>query len=732
MRLKLKKIIILVTIMLLCRGASFVFSEESKDVPHYKRPNAYAHKGKEHVLPESFQNVLTEKQKKYQEQQKIKSKKVIPKFADKTKDLWRAEEISLEDFDKSAYPSFPTDDDPTPPTPPGNVVATNESMHIVLTSWDASEDPESGIEWYAFGVGTEPGLADIRYWQAVYPCRTKAYFYPLEYELEEGDIVYVSVYAINGENMNSEIIASNPVSLAYEELGHQANNVGVDYADYGLDNTGLTIIEGWNQDQVDRFEYFTSRMIPIIKEVYGSSARDFAVTFVRDLYYSYSNMYFPSYNEIHMGDAWYPQLLTHELVHVFRDNVLITSNQLWQYDNTLSGFEEGFAQAVSYECMNKYIEMYPGDPYVNTNQIWLSDYEWDYDFQNVKELRTTDFWSDSGGMGIFWERYEMAAAAIRKIQIEKQEDNFYSDFNNKWYALLNANHDLRSSRELVVKIIKEIIPTIEGLDATDWINQQYIFDCQIHPGRKIWVRTQHYPCWQNYHINQWIKCYETFFNGSDWNYWNGYQWVYHYLNGSEGEAILYDFDNNRVWGGDLLIEPTENPPVWYGFGLDEKNLITIDSMPPETYVGGLHELNLYKMDVTFDNFENTPAVNDMEPIETTVYRVVGDELVDFHGVWGGIIGDQGGVIYINHEDFPKEEAMPVINGAFYGERSWAGVFNSTTGYYDTVPGKLQIKYVDQFGNLYEKKVNIDRGSWNGNHIFLFDFASMKSMHASTQ
>ena len=47
------------------------------------------------------------------------------------------------------------------------------------------------------------------------------------------------------------------------------------------------------------------------------------------------------------GDLDQPRLMVHELVHAYRDNVTISSNDEWHYDPELSGFEEGMAEAVA-------------------------------------------------------------------------------------------------------------------------------------------------------------------------------------------------------------------------------------------------------------------------------------------------------------------------------------------------------------------------------------------------
>ncbi len=588
----------------------------------------------------------------------------------------------------------------TKPGAPTNLATISESMQIVTFGWQA---PTSGgaVEYYAFGIGSAPNTANIKWWQSN-GLRTSTYFYPLTYGVKEGQTFYISVRATNKVGDSPAI--SIPVTLTRQKLGDASNNLSVNYASTGFGADGRTVISGWNADEIARLSHFTSRMIPIIKEIYGPPSKNYTVTFVKDMYYSSSAIFLPSSNEIHMNDEWYPQLITHEMIHAFRDDFTISTDSNWQYDDTLTGFEEGFAQAVSYKAMNIYRERYPNDPYVDPNSLWGSSYDFDYDFQNVEELATTDFWSDYNGMALAWHRYEVAAAAMHKIEIENP--SFYKQFNEQWYSRINNDPNLRSSRALVVDIIGQIVPKIEGQTASDWINQQYVFDCRIHPGKKIFVRTQHYPNWQDYHINQWLYYYETFSSGSDWAYWDGSKYVYYQLNGSSGNAKIYNFNNNVVWQSNLLIGQ------YGGFGWDTKNLLSADnspSFPSNTYAAGLHELQLYKLEV---NFGNTTK---------NVYRIVGDEIVNSRGIWGGIINARGGTIYIDHEGYPTEVGMPVINGTFYGNRNWAGIPNARTGQEDTIPGKIYIRYVDNRGTVFTKQKNIDLGSWNGNHIFLFDF-----------
>ncbi|MFQ5865564.1 MAG: FlgD immunoglobulin-like domain containing protein, partial [bacterium] len=606
--------------------------------------------------------------------------------------------------------------DTTPPTDPSNLIVTKESIHSIFVSWTASSDPESGIDYYAFGIGTQPGMADLQWWWSV---GTNTSSYPAslaELGIPEGTIFYFSVRAANGAGLNSNIVSTGPVSAVWEDLGNPNNELTVAFADYGFDSTGTNIISGWNSAEIELLDHFISRMNPIIKEIYGPPSHAYTVTLVKNLWYSGSNIFFPSSNQVHMSD-FYPQLLTHELIHAYRDNVILSTDDFWHYHPQLSGFEEGFAQGVSYVCMNRYIELYPNDTIVDSTYLFGSSMDWDYDFRNVRAITTEDFWSDYGGMGLFWERYELAAAAMRKIHLE--DPSFFRNFNSEYYSRLNNDHLLTTSRDLLIDIIEAVLPEIEMQPSAEWIAAQRVFDCKIVPGRKIWLRTQHYP-WSEFLIFQRILYYETFENGSDWAYWDetAGEWGYYNLNGSTGMATVSTHSDSIVWQGNLLIEPTENPPLWYGFGSDELNFSTDnDLLPwpggdPSDYVLGMLDLNLYRFDLNFDG------------TQLQTFRVIGKELCSTTGIFGGIRNATDGVIYIDHENFPPEPPLQVMNGAFWGTRQWASVPNPKTGGTDSQPGRISIRFVQDDGRQYLAQRNIDWGSWNGNQAFLFNTEEM--------
>jgi hypothetical protein len=299
--------------------------------------------------------------------------------------------------------------------------------------------------------------------------------------------------------------------------------------------------------------------------------------------------------------------------------------------------------------MNAYVAFYPSGRDCARHLLFSSSNDWDYDFQNVPELRGTDFWSEGGATGLYWTKYEMGAAAMRKIALESPD--FYRRFNAEYCARINANPMVvRPTRALIVDIIQTLVPQIEGRPAAEWVNGQNIFYAQNVYGKKIFHRIQDYPyvdlfAFQDLYFMETMPC------GSEWACWDGTQWVYHRLNGASGSGRLLNAAGSTVWSGSLQIQPTQNPSDGYfGIGHARKSLTTATSLLPwpggseNDYVMNLRTFGLYKFESTFID----PATQ----VSTTnsISRVMGGEIANnFTGVWGGVLGHTTGTIYLNHQ-----------------------------------------------------------------------------------
>jgi hypothetical protein len=511
-----------------------------------------------------------------------------------------------------------------------------------------------------------------------------------------------------------------PLTTSPRIFGEAGNEISYAIAPTGYAADGAPTAT-WPPEKAAALSGFLDQMFPVLRDLYGPPATTYTVRLVRDLRYTASAVFISSTDEIHAGDNVTYQLLTHELVHAWRRDRILSSGPQWQFDPTLSGFEEGFAQAVSYEAMTEFASRYPS--FGLTQRVYQSTNEWDYDFQNVPELRTRDFWSDSGGMLLYWTRYEMAAAAIAKI--EREHPGFHRAFNAEYFRRLNADSHLAASRDLVKDIVRTVAPTIEGRPAALWIDQQNIFDCADHPGKKIWLSTQHYPAPADYFIFNRVFFYETFPNGSDWATANGAGgYDYYRLNGSSGAATLHASNGSVVWQTALRIAPTENPPTFNGFGNENVNLTTQATNLPwpggdsSRYATSLVSFDLYRLNVQMTS--GTTVTSDS-------YRVIGAEIRNATGIFGGIVGANGGTISFVHRNHPAEPPEPVVNGVFQAAPSWASQPHPETESVDTDPGVIDVTYVDATGITYTDVRVIGYGSAHGNQAFLFNVSSMHTV-----
>ena len=214
-------------------------------------------------------------------------------------------------------------------------------------SWTPAQDPEPASRRTCSrigttNIGTPTQLANDRWWQVTYAPNIS-----VNLSLDPNLTYYVSVQATNGSGLVGPLVTSSGVRPAFVPLGQQGNTLQMRFATTGYDASGNPTA-GWQASQVSALTSFFNKMYPLLA-IYGPPADSYTVTVVRDLRYSSSNIFLPASDEIRMDDGFYPQLFTHELLHAFRNDHILSSDQNWNFDPTLSGFEESFAQAVSYD-----------------------------------------------------------------------------------------------------------------------------------------------------------------------------------------------------------------------------------------------------------------------------------------------------------------------------------------------------------------------------------------------
>lgn len=537
------------------------------------------------------------------------------------------------------------------------------------------------------------------------------------------------------------------------------------FADYTIDTDGITIIYdgGFNAEQREQMTRFLCKMLFVLSDVYYGPFDNFDITLVRDLYYSGSNVFIPSTMEIHTdGKFWNPRLLTHEFVHAFRGNRLLTSDSDWNYDPTLSGFEEGFGEGIAYLAMNEYIKKFkplPSDPDVPGDVFYMSLNEWNYDFLNDHSMENVNFWSDRGGTYKSYQRYLMSAAAIMRLEVAIP--NFSRRFNEIYYGNIRENPLYKPSRENIIKIIEELTNSIDGISPRQWIDKQKIFASKFKPGKTDWFGDWYLTpvmagTQEPWDLTLYLHFVENFPNGNNWAYYtdcgNGRSdYVFHRLNATKGLIVLSS-TKSIIKKYNIFMKEFES---WfefpsakgcteaYGFNTDVIWFKSDQTSPPpiqsEDLIGGpviidLSDLHLpygiYKMSSEWQNphfsrHPNFDLVYDkfQRKVSNEYYILIGLNRTEYENsnIFGGIKKGGDGRIRISHSETDNSIELDVINGAFYGNAPWVRPYSDTDDYLVTIPGTLTFEFKPKGSKrVFSEKRTIIFGLGNGKHHFLLN------------
>jgi gliding motility-associated-like protein len=633
------------------------------------------------------------------------------------------------------------------------VVGAVESIHSAFVNWQSG-----GFTSFSIGTGSVANGANsqnIRWRQGLNATdKTTGGFSYEELRLSalalgttftQGQDFYIHLY-----NGGADTVV--PLNFTWQDLGAAGNVVNVNIET----NFGTNGMGGFATWQATDIKDFYDKVIPIIAQVYGPSSHAYTVNVINDGNSAGANMFMNGPNRIltqYTADAnrkmTQPRLMVHELIHAWRDNVCLSSSNVWHYDFTLSGFEEGMADCVAEIVMDKFIETYPGYYSGSSNylsQHWSHEpgyaFDWDYDFQNHSQLTTTNFWSSDQGIGAHWERYGTGSAAFYKMYVE--DNNFFKNFNAEYYRRMNADHALTTSRALMVGICKTVIAKVEEEPTDNWVNKQRILDCSVVPGKKVHMLSFQGAAGSRDmgHDNR-IHLIETQNNagGDEWS-WDKYsgstlieRW-FHQLNNFPAKLDIVNyttgaisntlnFRNNDMGYGGPNQGPCTNPNIngpgaCFPTGIDGHGLyttsadkaITNGSMNDGSWYNGLG-LNpdriIYKIQTTGLYIYNIEFQSG-GAVKGKYYRLHGNGFIGKDGMYAGVRNNTdtpvSGKMYVEQKNTVtpiagQEPAITINNGTLISSRIWASVPETQSqfqggrsGTQYSKPGKVHAVYVN--------------------------------------
>ena len=187
----------------------------------------------------------------------------------------------------------------------------------------------------------------------------------------------------------------------------------------GLSNRiGYTFSSSFPRRAEAQYREFLRRVFPILYEQLGPPAESFNLLINNEGEENGAFIAVKGGRTMITDAEFVPRLIVHELVHVWKGNYSVSSDENWEYDTALSGFEEGPAEAMAFEIIHEYVRNYPRHSASiqllesRPDQYWGSRTVYHDSIKNVSWTGGGDFWNPNDS-DFSADRYNIAATTIQ-------------------------------------------------------------------------------------------------------------------------------------------------------------------------------------------------------------------------------------------------------------------------------------------------------------------------------
>ena len=225
----------------------------------------------------------------------------------------------------------------------------------------------------------------------------------------------------------------------------------------------------WSPEELTILNTDFNDFYPIVKTIYGNPAFNITVNVRKDPTIPYAGLYFPSLNEMVIRNALSPDPICHEMIHAFRDDMIIN----------LSSFEEGMTRAAEVEAFNRL------PAYVHWDENHSYYYDIYYEGLNNQKIgsQNGDFWR---GYVSPLLRYQLGGYAWAKVFLENQD--FFADFNQHLYTETLSDSTTTSSESKLLDIATSIQPIVEDNPFLNWYYLQGVLNTNPPKGYILYQR----------------------------------------------------------------------------------------------------------------------------------------------------------------------------------------------------------------------------------------------------
>ena len=251
----------------------------------------------------------------------------------------------------------------------------------------------------------------------------------------------------------------------------------------GMDTNKITYTfsDDFPREAEGEYREFLKRVFPIMYEHLGPPAETFTV-FIKNMGEETGYFIVVDDGRTFLTDTdFIPRLIVHELIHSWKGRYLITSDANWDYDDTLSGFEEATAEGTAFEIIHEYVRSYPNDPATikllesKPYQYWSAGTT---SYDSIKNSRRTgagEFWpGDSGAL----TRYSIASTTLQMMV--RENPTFMKDFMSVYFATIRGNPDWRPNRNDIIDMWETLVPALNGYPLRSYLDTLPVFN-----GRKL-------------------------------------------------------------------------------------------------------------------------------------------------------------------------------------------------------------------------------------------------------
>lgn len=291
-----------------------------------------------------------------------------------------------------------------------------------------------------------------------------------------------------------------------------------------------------------QYREFLKRVFPLLYEHLGPPAETLNV-FIDYAEYRDAFLVIDGGRTLLTDASFIPRLIVHEFVHAWKGQYAITSDENWEHDDSLTGFEEATAEGMAFEIIHEYVRSYPDDPATiqllegRPHQYWSSGTTRYDAMKNIRWTGAGDFWTHNGGQT---NRYSIAATTFQMMI--QENPSFMREFMSLYYETIRSDPDWRPNRADVIDMWETLVPELNGYPLGKYLNTLPVFN-----GHKLD---------EGVYILETIRAYGE--------------------SGDQQFALAYAIPDGRLWWG-IREEELQSVPKWISTSLGEDEYYYIDT-----------------------------------------------------------------------------------------------------------------------------------------------------------